>query len=316
MSVIIPQISIIIVNYNTFDEIVKCINSVVLHSSNINYEIIVIDNNSVERDIENLSVLFPNIILILSGENKGFGAGCNIGAKKAKGKYLLFLNPDTIVENDIINELYLFMEKTPNAVALSPNFIYPNGDQGYTFNYFPDIVWEIYELFGRGYGYRIKRFNKMIKTFSIERTPLKVDWNTGACLFVSASKFCDINGFDENYFLYYEDVDLQLRLKEKGGDIYNLPYINVVHSTNASTKKSIDDSVYYYNMGKSKLLYINKHFSFFKRNIFKAIIISGLISRLILINIRRRYAEIKKIKISQYEQLVKLYLKSGRQKTK
>ncbi len=217
------QVSVIIVNYNTYSEILKCIGSLYSFTDDIFFEIIVVDNKSPERNIEYLSELFPEIIVLYSNNNRGFGAGCNMGARKSKGKYILFLNPDTIVKSNVLKEFYDFMERNTNTVAVSPNFIYPNGDQGYVFNYFPDIVWEIFELFGRGYGYRIKRFNKLINTFSTERTPLKVDWNTGACLFVSASKFSDINGFDENYFLYYEDVDLQLRLKEKGCEIYNLP---------------------------------------------------------------------------------------------
>lgn len=305
-----PDISIIIVNYNTFNEIVKCINSIKLYQPVINYEIIIVDNNSKERDIDTLTKIFPEIILIFSKENNGFGAGCNIGARKAKGKYLLFLNPDTIMKGNIFDELYEFMNKTTEAIAISPNFKYPNGQQGYVFNYFPNLIWEVYDLLGRGYKYRINKFNKKIIKAAAEKKAINVDWLTGACLLVKSESFFFVNGFDENFFLYYEDVDIQLRMKSVGGEIYCLPYLEVIHLTNASTKSKDDDYIYYYNIYRSKLIFINKHFNFFKKFSFISINIFGLILRLFLLNLRKRYKNNRKQKRKLYCDVLKLYLKN------
>ena len=126
------DVSIIIVNYNTYDLTLDCINSIKEKTNNIKYEIIVVDNNSPNRIIENLKL--ENVRLVLNSKNGGFGYANNIGNKYAKGKYLFFLNSDTILMNNAIFELFEFMEKKSNVGICGGNL--------YTLEHKPTISFE------------------------------------------------------------------------------------------------------------------------------------------------------------------------------
>lgn len=301
------DLSIIIVNYNSHADIDRCIESINLTIRNIICEIIVVDNNSPDRGILSLRSKFNGVKLFFLDSNYGFGTACNYGAKKANGKYLVFVNPDTIFTDNCLMHIYDFLENTIDAAACSPSFVNPDGSSGYVFNYFPDIAWELYDFLGKGYNLRINKLNKILISAADLEKPLKVDWTTAACLMVRKETFDKVKGFDEDYFLYYEDIDIQKRFCDIGYNIYCLPYLKVVHLTNTSTKQDNDDSVYYYNINKSRLIYHRKHSGILKRSFVKLIHLFGFILRLLILNFRSRYSEMKNIKRLQYKKLIKYY---------
>lgn len=301
------NLSIIIINYNSFNDIDKCIKSINSFIKDIAYEIIVVDNNSPDRRIMSLRSKYENVSLFLLNSNFGFGSACNYGAGKANGKYLVFINPDTIFTDNCLKKMRDFMENKFDSATCSPSFVNSDGSIGYVFNYFPNMTWELFDFLGKGYNIRIKKLNKLLNSASDSRKPLKVDWATAACLMVKKEVFDKVNGFDEDYFLYYEDVDLQKRIHDIGYNIYCLPYLKVVHVANTSTKPDIDDSVYYYNINKSRLIYHLKNSGVFKRTFVKYLHLFGFHIRLLLLHLRNRYSNIKGIKQIQYKKLIKYY---------
>ncbi len=301
------DISIIIVNYNSHRDIESCIESVISCISEINYEIIIVDNNSPDRGIESVISKFDIAKLYKLDSNLGFGTACNYGSEKANGKYLVFLNPDTKFSDNCLKKMYNFMESTKDAITCSPSFVYPDGSLGYVFNYFPDIIWEFFDFIGKGYSLRINKVNSIIKSAIEFKKPLKVDWITAACLMIRKNVFQEVNGFDKDYFLYYEDVDLQKRITNAEGTIYCLPYLKVVHVANTSTKAGTDDSVYYLNMYRSKLIYYKKNSSFIKYNFVRYLHLIGFYLRLFFVKFRSRYSETKELKQVQYKNIIKYY---------
>ena len=118
---VITDVSIIIVNYNTFNLVLQCIESVIKNTKNIVYEIIVVDNNSPNRDVSKLNLFYPQVTLILNKNNSGFGVANNLGNKVAKGEYIFLLNSDTIIIDNSIYELYKFMGDNKQVGACGGN---------------------------------------------------------------------------------------------------------------------------------------------------------------------------------------------------
>src|SRR5881394_3096476 len=141
------QFSIIIINYNTFNLTSDCIRSVILFTKDVDYEIILVDNASVERDPEHFLKEFPGIILIKSPGNGGFAYGNNLGIGKASGEYILLLNSDTILQEDSISKSLNYLRNYKNAGVLGCRMTFIDGSIQYTARKFRSISWELLDLF-------------------------------------------------------------------------------------------------------------------------------------------------------------------------
>lgn len=301
-------ISIIVVNYNTSEHLIKCLESAFDITSDVETEIIVVDNNSTDESIEKLNEIFPNVKLILRNVNDGFGGGCNEGAKYAKGKYLVFANPDTIIKDNVFASMMNYMEKNKDVGMCSSSFYDFEGNIRHTFGDFPGIYSEFLEAMGRGTN---ERLNKFLRSKELKLgKPFEVDWITGAFMFFNKNCFDEIGGFDTNYFLYYEDVDIQYRLKNAGYRIICLPNIKVYHSSNASVKSEKGEDIYYYNLHRSKMIYCYKHFNFYKRNFIRIIQIIGVFFRISILYVRASFKGKKEQKMNQYKKMLSIYFSS------
>ncbi|MBM4157959.1 MAG: glycosyltransferase family 2 protein [Ignavibacteria bacterium] len=305
------DLSIIIVNYNSEQLITKCLVSIIHNIKKLSYEIIIVDNNSPGKSaLTELEKKFNNIKLHFNNTNSGFGSACNIGAKFAEGKYLVFLNPDVeFIDNSLENIHNIFDNSQLNIGAISPVLIDENGKLVYTYNKFPNLRWELSEAIGAGGTCRLT--TKLLKEIEIKSESeklLSVDAFTGACICILKELFMSLEGFDEKMFLYYEDTDLQKRLMN--GGYLNLLALNskVVHLGNKSTKNIEGDNFYYYHIFRSKLIYFYKHLSFIRRNSFRLIHIWGFTLRILLLPFRKKYRNQKKTKMKFYFKLMKLYL--------
>jgi GT2 family glycosyltransferase len=302
------DLSIIIINYNTTNCLLDCLKSIKNYFIGVNYEIIIVDNNSTDRKIEELSKIFPDIRLFLRKANDGFGAGCNFGANHAKGEILAFINPDTIFESIFANKLIDFLKHNKTIGACSPSFINADKSFGFTFNYFPDLWWELFEFFGKGYGFRIKKLEAMIKLNIENNNYFTVDWVTGACFFIKTEIFNKIEGFDEEFFLYYEDVDIQKRISDLGYKIILFPQYLVLHNSNSSMKSEKGYDIYLYNIYRSKLIYLKKHTNIFVSFFYQIFHSTGIIFRIILLYFRSRYKNIRRKKLHQYKTILNYYI--------
>jgi GT2 family glycosyltransferase len=279
-------VSIVIVNYNTTDDIKKCIESIKACTITIGYEIIVADNCSHDRSIEKIKNEFTGIKLFLLDKNYGFGAGCNYGASKSKGKYFLFLNPDTIIENDTIDKMFYFLENNKNIGVCSVLMENKSDNIPYFYNSFPDLTWEFMEMTGFLHNKRIRKlYNDANENHSSES--MEIDWAIGACLMIRREVFDLVKGFDEQFFLYYEDTDLQRRIRNEGYKVMLLNKLKIKHEGKSSIEENeTGENTYYLNMHISKMKYYIKHFGPFNIFIIRLININAYILRLIKLPFR------------------------------
>lgn len=240
--------SVIIINYKQKEFLVNCVNSI-KENLKAEYEIIVV-NNSPESD----DLTFKDVT-ILNNSNKGFANANNIAAKYTKGKYLLFLNADTVLKKDFSTKfLREFDKKDFGIVGLSLR--YPDGS--YQLSY-----WNENTFLNE---FRNKKAEKNFKPENISRgnnslrqdTVKEVDWVSGAAMVVSKSWFDKVNGFDEDFFLFYEDADLCKRVSDSGGKIFYLPFDGLIHYKGENVNKYFHSDTYFYSK-KSQLIYYKKH---------------------------------------------------------
>lgn len=221
------KVSVIIVTYNSKEFLKKCLESL---SEEKEIEIIVVDNNS--RD--GTRSLFKNqnkINYIWNDQNLGFSKANNIGVKKSKGKYLLFLNPDTVVPKGTIFQMFEFMEKTEEAGASTCKVILPNKKMDDASHRGFPTPWN-----SLCYFLGLPKLFPKSKTFSgytlgwenLNETH-EIDSLAGAFMFVKRKAGEEVGWWDEDYFFYGEDIDFCFRLKEKGWKIYYYPKVSILH---------------------------------------------------------------------------------------
>lgn len=250
------KVSVIIVNYNGRKYIDECIDSV-LSTSKVESEVVVVDNGSTDGSGQYLQKKYGRKIkLIRSKTNLFFTGGCNLGAKKAKGEWLIFLNPDTVVEPNWLMELV--KEAKDKKLTLQPKIKIYGTDK---------IDCVIGKYFWPGFGAAIGR-GKQDKYTGI----VKGDYANGTCLMINKNWFFELGGFDENFKFFYEDVDLQLRAKRRGGQAIGVMKAVIWHKGSLSFKQnSTPEKVKYYYRRNRKLT-VRKNFKGIDRRIRLAIL--------------------------------------------
>lgn len=265
------KISIIIVNFNTAQYVHKCIQSVLEHTNNINFEIILVDNQSTERDIEQVTVQYPHIQFIQSPQNVGFGSACNLAAEQATGQFLFFLNPDTILKNNALKcflDFWNLNEKKYKVSCLGAVLYNEAGQAIHSFEVFPSmkvyIANKVKSITAKLVG---KSFNIPLLRMPPNTESIAVDYVTGANLFISKENFDIENGYCSDFFLYFEETDLQFRLYKRGMQamLINTPIIQ--HIGGASTLNNKPMQRVYYS--DSLLTYFKKHSNILLFQIFK-----------------------------------------------
>jgi len=237
------DISVIIVNYNVKELLEQCINSIFLSSSNLKTEIIIVDNNSYDGSVQYLKEKFPGnpgIKIIESPVNMGFAKANNLGAKEAKGDFLLILNPDTVLQEDTLDKSLAFYRSGDSIGALTCKLILPNGELDLACRRsFPTPSVAVYRILGLSKIFPKSRiFGKYNLTYLDENKTYEVDAVVGAFMLIRKDIFEQVKGFDEDYFMYGEDLDLCYRIKKAGYKIYYYPETSIIHYKGESTKKS------------------------------------------------------------------------------
>lgn len=237
------DVSIIIVSYNVCDLLCQCISSIYNKVTNLSFEVIVVDNASIDNSVDKIKRDFPNVKLIASKVNLGFGKANNLGVKHSSGKYLFFLNPDTLLINNAVAILYLFMEKHPNVALSGANLFTPD--------LFPN---KSYEMFLPGFwdglaficNFSIKQNNDK---FNKEEIPKPVVLVGGADMFMRRTVFDKIGWFDERFFMYFEEPIFSHKIKRLNMELYSVPSAKIVHYEGASSNpnnKGISKTTFYF----------------------------------------------------------------------
>lgn len=253
------QLSVIILNYNVRYFLELCVLSVQSALQNIDAEIIVVDNNSNDESCEMIKNRFPNVKLIQNNQNLGFPKGNNVGVAHAKGEYICILNPDTVVAEDTFDKVLAFAKSKKELGIIGVHLIDGTG------NFLPESkrgiptpwvaftkVTGLYKLFPQS-----SIFNQYYAQHLPEYQTGKVDILVGAFMFLQKNVYESVGGFDEDCFMYSDDIDLSYMVLQKGKSNYYFHETTVIHYKGESTSK---DSVYMKRFQEAMTFFYKKHF--------------------------------------------------------
>jgi GT2 family glycosyltransferase len=233
------DVSIIIINWNSKAYLMECLRSFDGNINNLEYEILVIDNASYDGSALMVATEFPRVTFIQSDRNLGFSGGNNYAARQAKGKFLLFLNPDTIVEGDALVKLVQTLHQLSDAGIAGARLLNSNRTlQTSCVQSFPTIINQMLgcDLFYRWFP-RSSLWG-MAVLFDGACEPVPVEAVSGACLTIRRDLYERLKGFDERYFMYSEDIDLAFRIHQAGYKCYYVPDATVIHHGGGSSQNA------------------------------------------------------------------------------
>lgn len=244
------DLSIIILSFNTKELLDSCLASIFGSNPKLTYEIIVVDNASSDGIIEHVEKKYPQISLIKSNKNLGYSAGNNLGVKKAQGKYLLFLNSDTEAVGQALDVMVECLNRQKKIAILGPKLIFADGAIQRSAGSFYSLKNTILMLFGLQ---RLGFLKSSPDKFKV------VDWVSGACLMISKNAFTTLGGFDDQLFMYMEEMEFCYRAKQKGMLTGFCPEAVVIHNELGSAKKGKSEAIL--NIYKGLLYFFHKYFS-------------------------------------------------------
>lgn len=249
------DLSIIIVTYNSLPAIISCLDSLAGAEEAVKYEIIIVDNVSSDGTVETIAnhKLLP--ILVKAPANLGFAGGCNLGAARATGEYLLFLNPDVEIERGTLHELVSFCRSHPEAGLTTGRLYHPDGSFQPNCRRFPSVG---NLLFSRGSW--LSRFVADSKSYTLPDAsePVVVDAVAGTVLVVTRRHFEELGGFDTRFFMYMEDTDLSIRAHQAGLRNYFVPQAGAMHQWAKGSSAGRIRRLYLHH--RSVWKYFGKHF--------------------------------------------------------
>jgi O-antigen biosynthesis protein len=281
------KLSVIIVNYNVKHFLEQCLHSVFRASRNMEIEIFVVDNNSVDGSAHLVKDKFPTVYLIENKKNTGFSKANNQAIRKAKGKYILLLNPDTVVEEDTFEKITGFMDSHPEAGGLGVKMIDGKG------NFLPEskrglpTPWVAFcKMFGLSKLFpNSKKFGHYHLSYLDENEIHEVEVLAGAFMLLRKETLEKVGMLDEAFFMYGEDIDLSYRISLGGYKNYYFPETTIIHYKGESTKKgSLNYVKIFYN---AMIIFARKHFSSGKASRFSFLLHLAIWFRALLSILRR-----------------------------
>lgn len=246
------MVSIIVLSYNKSTLTLQCLQSLFKNIDEKEIEVIVVDNASTDDSVTLIKKEFPKVKLIENTKNSGFAGGCNLGAKQARGEYLVFLNNDAeVTDNPLPQMIGVF--KTNEHVGIVGGILENhNGTLQRSFGNFYSLS-AVFRLLFQGESGELTKFTA--------KTVTQTDWVSGGFMMVKREVYEKVKGFDEAYFMYVEDMDLCYKVKKAGFSVYVQPESRVKHVGQASTNKTFaivhiyEGLQIFYKQHKSKVEY-------------------------------------------------------------
>ena len=254
-----PSCSVIIIAYNSCDFIPACLKSIRDACENVDAQVIVLDNGSKEPVLPEIKEFFPEVTWLESKENLGFGKGCNLAEKHATNPYLFFVNPDTVVSRDSFTRALDFMKEHPEAGTVGCRILNEDGSlQWACRRSFPTIVSAVSKTIGLASLFpKSKTLASYNMTYADPDEMIEVDAISGSFFCIRRDVYEKLNGFDEDFFMYGEDLDLCFRTKEMGLHNYYTPVTNILHFKGQSCRTRRWGS--YVDFYKAMLIFVKKH---------------------------------------------------------
>ena len=271
------MISIVIVSWNTARLLENCLASILTNSPASPFEIWVVDNISTDDTAQMVREKFPQVHLVENRENVGFARANNQAIQQCTGRYVLLLNPDTLVTTDALQSLIDFLEQHTEAGAVGPKILNPDGSLQISSHPQPTLSRELWRLFHLDIllpyaAYPLKKWESS--------HPQEVEVLMGACLLVRKQVLDQVGLLDDDYFIYSEEVDLCYRIQRAGWRMYWVPQAEVVHFGGQSTQQVPTEM--FLNLYHSKIKYFRKHYGWPSVQLYKLILRFAALSRLIL----------------------------------
>jgi GT2 family glycosyltransferase len=252
------DLSVIIVNFNVRDYLQQCLNSVISASENINNEIIVVDNNSDDGSVEMIRAGFPGVNLIVNSHNCGFSAGNNQAIRKSAGRYILLLNPDTLLEKDTLTKCISFMEANTDAGALGVCMF--DGEGKYlpeSKRAFPSAGTAFFKIIGASFLFPESPILNRYYLPSVDKFQTShTEVISGAFMFIRREALNKSGLLDEVFFMYGEDIDLSYRLLQTGYYNYYYPEAKIIHFKGKSTPRNNYTDIF--NFYEAMSIYVRK----------------------------------------------------------
>ncbi len=273
-----PELSIIIVNYKSWSVLEKCIESI--SSQNIsNNEIIIVDNNSDSSLVNEYKIKYNKCKWIINDKNLGFSKACNIGAKAAKYEHFVFLNPDTELGINCLIQLKSNIIKHSNSI-ISISQLDSYGNKTFPYGKFLSV-----KTFNGLIRFIFRFINSENRLKDNKKPLLRPDWVSGSFLSIDKKNFNKLGGWDEDYWMYYEDMDLCKRAKNIGMEIILINSISCTHHHGKSSRINLKTTVKTKtHLIKSGVLFIDKHYKGIYQKFLKFIFISSKIIEYVLLS--------------------------------
>ncbi|HVP36196.1 MAG TPA: glycosyltransferase family 2 protein, partial [Terriglobales bacterium] len=253
-------LSIIIVSYNVKEFISECLRSIFNSKIQKEFEVIVVDNGSKDKTVKMIRKDFMKVYLIENNENKGFAAANNQGLNKAKGEFVLFLNPDTSVLSEAIEKSMTFLSETPEAGAVGCKILNQDGSLQPSCKSFPDF-WNyffestfLYKLFPKN-----RLFGRFYMTSFDYNVIREVDMVSGAFLMAPKRLIEEVGGWDERFFIYSEETDLCYRIRRANKKIFFIPQAQIIHYGSRSTSQ--EPVKMFLQDHRGRYLFMRKHYN-------------------------------------------------------
>ncbi|MEE4310505.1 MAG: glycosyltransferase [candidate division KSB1 bacterium] len=273
------DISIIIVNYNVKELLEQSLLSVIKAARGLRHEIFVVDNASTDGSVELIRDKFPDVTLIANATNKGFAAANNQALKLAKGKYVVLLNPDTVVQEDTFTTVKRFLDENKECGMVGCKILNPDGSlQLACRRSFPTLWVGFTRIIGLSRLFpRSRLFGRYNLTYLDPDETYEVEAISGSFMVVRNKVVKQVGMLDESFFMYGEDLDWCFRIKEAGWKIYYLPETKIIHFKGESSKQSkIDLTIMFYRAMK---LFVEKHYHSRYFYVPQWFLVSGIVMR-------------------------------------
>lgn len=241
----VPLLSIIILTWNSAEEIEACLNSLESNAGGLSHEVLIVDNASTDDTVARVASQFPGATLIQNEKNLGFAKGNNRGIQQARGRYLLLLNPDTVVHEGALTTMVDYLDSHPRVAAVGPRLIEGDGRIQRSCIHFPTVSRVLLAHLTEG-GY-----------LPSGEGPAAVEALSGAALMVRRDVVESVGPLDPNFFMYGEDTEWAYRMKLAGWEVHYLPAANVTHLRGRSARHVPVES--YVRRRMAKLLFLDKH---------------------------------------------------------
>jgi len=247
------DLSIIVVNWNTKEDLLHCLESIFERGTGIQREVIVVDNASTDGSRTSVEERFPEVNFIQNQMNLGFAKANNQALKLSKGKYVLLLNPDTKIKKGSIGEMVLFMNAHPEVGVVGGQLLNSDGSKQNSIANFPSLATELFNKSLLRWLFP-KRFPGKERNYP---EPVEVNSVIGACMMVRREALDQVGSLDEDYFLFLEETDWCYRMKRTGWKIYHVPDAEVYHFQGKSAER---------DKKRSRVEYFRSRYHFFKKN--------------------------------------------------